>query len=113
MYSPKGKGLVGVHIDNSVNNKSVTSIGCQESLVYTSGEYLYKAKANLGESYIFNEDSVEDLNLFDETEPRNFTIKAITKKSNDSSISQGTIGEKVIEFNKEDKEYNIRTSLLL
>lgn len=103
---PKGKGLVGVHIDNSVNNKAA-SIGCQESLVYTSGEYLYKAKANLGESYIFNEDSVEDLNLFDETEPRNFTIKAITKKSNDSSISQGTIGEKVIEFNKEDKEYNI------
>lgn len=103
---PKGKGLVGVHIDNSVNNKAA-SIGCQESLVYTSGEYLYKAKANLGESYIFNEDFVEDLNLFDETEPRNFTIKAITKKSNDSSISQGTIGEKVIEFNKEDKEYNI------
>lgn len=103
---PKGKGLIGVHIDNSVNNKAA-SIGCQESLVYTSGEYLYKAKANLGESYIFNEDSVEDLNLFDETEPRNFTIKAITKKSNDSSISQGTIGEKVIEFNKEDKEYNI------
>ena len=103
---PKGKGLVGVHIDNSVNNKAA-SIGCQESLVYTSGEYLYKAKANLGESYIFNEDYVEDLNLFDETEPRNFTIKAITKKSNDSSISQGTIGEKVIEFNKEDKEYNI------
>ena len=103
---PKGKGLVGVHIDNSVNNKAA-SIGCQESLVYTSGEYLYKAKANLGESYIFNEDSVEDLNLFDETEPRNFTIKAITKKSNDSSISQGTIGEKVIEFNIEDKEYNI------
>lgn len=103
---PKGKGLVGVHIDNSVNNKAA-SIGCQESLVYTSGEYLYKAKANLGESYIFNEDSIEDLNLFDETEPRNFTIKAITKKSNDSSISQGTIGEKVIEFNKEDKEYNI------
>lgn len=103
---PKGKGLVGVHIDNSVNNKAA-SIGCQESLVYTSGEYLYKAKANLGESYIFNEDSVEDLNLFDETEPRNFTIKAITKKSNDSSISQGTIGEKAIEFNKDDKEYNI------
>ena len=103
---PTGKGLVGVHIDNSINNKAA-SIGCQESLVYTSGEYLYKAKVNLGESYIFNEDFVEDLNLFDKTEPRNFTIKAITKKSNDSSISQGTIGERVIEFNKNNKEYNI------
>lgn len=103
---PKGKGLIGVHIDNSINNKAA-SIGCQENLVYSSGEYLYKAKVNLGESYIFNEDSIEDLNLFDKTEPRNFTIKAITKKSNDSSISEGTIGEKAIEFNKNNKEYNI------
>ena len=103
---PKGKGIIGVHIDNSINNKAA-SIGCQENLVYSSGEYLYKAKVNLGESYIFNEDSVEDLNLFDKTEPRNFTIKAITKKSNDSSISEGTIGEKTIEFNKNNKEYNI------
>lgn len=102
----KGKGLIGVHIDNTINNKAA-SIGCQENLVYSSGEYLYKAKVNLGESYIFNEDSVEDLNLFDKTEPRNFTIKAITKKSNDSSISEGTIGEKAIEFNKNNKEYNI------
>ncbi|MGM9978777.1 MAG: C1 family peptidase [Clostridium sp.] len=102
---PKGKGLIGVHIDNSINNKAA-SIGCQENLVYSSGEYLYKAKVNLGESYIFNEDSIEDLNLFDKTEPRNFTIKAITKKSNDSSISEGTIGEKAIEFNN-NKEYNI------
>ena len=103
---PKGKGLIGIHIDNTINNKAA-SIGCQENLVYSSGEYLYKAKVNLGESYIFNEDSVEDLNLFDKTEPRNFTIKAITKKSNDSSISEGTIGEKAIEFNKNSKEYNI------
>lgn len=103
---PKGKGVIGIHIDNTINNKAA-SIGCQENLVYSSGEYLYKAKVNLGESYIFNEDSVEDLNLFDKTEPRNFTIKAITKKSNDSSISEGTIGEKAIEFNKNSKEYNI------
>ena len=102
---PKGKGLIGIHINNTINNKAA-SIGCQENLVYSSGEYLYKAKVNLGESYIFNEDSIEDLNLFDKTEPRNFTIKAITKKSNDSSISEGTIGEKAIEFNN-NKEYNI------
>lgn len=89
---PSGKGVIAVYIDNTVNNKTA-SIGCQESLVYTSGEYLYKARVNLGESYVIKDGQAKDINVYDSTEPRNLTIKAITKKSNDVTLSSAYIGD--------------------
>lgn len=97
---PSGKGIIAVSIDNTANNKAA-SIGCQENLVYSSGEYLYKAKVNLGESYVIKDGQVQDINVYDSSELRNLSIKAITKKSNDTTLSSVYLGDVNIDLSSD------------
>ena len=82
---PKGKGAIVVYLDNRQNNSPV-SLGCEVNLTYAGGRLAYKADASLGESYIYSDQEVLDLNeVFTDT-PRSLSIKAITKKSSDASL---------------------------
>ena len=88
---PKGKGAIVVELDGTDENINV-SLGCEKDLYYTDGNLAYKANAALGESYIYSEGKVIDINKDYTDSPRNLSIKAITKKSNDTSLRSVVIG---------------------
>lgn len=89
---PKGKGAVVVVLDGTDESSSV-SLGCEKNLYFTyDGSLAYKAHAAIGESYIYSEDEVMDLNEKFTDSPRNLSIKAVTKKSNDTSLASVIIG---------------------
>lgn len=83
---PKGKGAIVVYLDNRDNNSPV-SLGCEVNLTYAGGILAYKADAKVGESYIYSENELIDINQSFTDTPRSLTIKAITKKSKDAGIS--------------------------
>lgn len=84
---PKGKGAIVVVIDNTANpNKEKSTLAYETNI---DAYYLYEAKANLGESYILQNNKFEDINTYSEFSPCNFVIKAITK----TSSGQATSGE--------------------
>ncbi|NJB08439.1 cysteine protease, partial [Clostridioides difficile] len=84
---PKGKGAIVVVIDNTANpNREKSTLAYETDI---DGYYLYEAKANLGESYILQNNKFEDINTYSEFSPCNFVIKAITK----TSSGQATSGE--------------------
>ena len=82
---PKGKGAIVVYLDNRENNAAV-SLGCEVNLTYAGGSVAYKADAKVGESYIYSENELIDLNESFTDTPRSLTIKAITKKSSEARI---------------------------
>lgn len=88
---PQGEGAIVVVLDGISQNSSV-SLGCEKNLYYTDGTFAYKANASLGESYIYSEDKVMDINESFTDSPRSLSIKAITKESNDTSIASVKIG---------------------
>lgn len=82
---PKGKGAIVVYLNNRENNDSV-SLGCEVNLTYAGGILAYKADAKVGESYIYSDNELIDLNESFTDTPRSLTIKAITRKSSDATI---------------------------
>ena len=78
---PEGKGAIVVSIEGK-NGES--TIGSESNI---PGYDTFKAKANLGESYIIdNTGKFFDINRDSNFYPCNFTIKAVTEKSSGESI---------------------------
>ncbi|NLK93656.1 MAG: C1 family peptidase [Clostridiales bacterium] len=103
---PEGKGAVVVKLDNTVNNKKV-GLGCESNINYTNGKSAYIAKANIGESYIYSDNELIDINEAFTDSSRSLTIKAITKKSSDTSIKSIKVSDYICNYNSEDGTYNI------
>lgn len=65
---PKGKGAIVVVIDNTANpNREKSTLAYETDI---DGYYLYEAKANLGESYILQNNKFEDINTYSEFSPK-------------------------------------------
>jgi C1A family cysteine protease len=84
---PTGKGAIAVYLDNSINNAQV-SLGCEANLTYKGGTAAYKAEAKVGESFVYSDNELIDINKSFTDTPRSLTIKAITKKSSDASLAK-------------------------
>ena len=72
---PSGKGAIVVRVDNR-ENKRKSKIAMEMNV---KGYEMFKAKANLGQSYILRGGNFVDLNKMSGYTPANMVIKAITK----------------------------------
>lgn len=81
----EGKGAIVLQLDNSENNTSV-SLGTESNINYTNGYKAYIAEANEGESFIYENNNLVDINKAFTDSKRNLSIKAINKKSEDEEV---------------------------
>lgn len=82
----KGKGAIIVEIDGGgIGNASIFS----EANI--NGYNGFIAKANYGESYLLENGNFIDINKVDGFDPKNFTIKAITKNTAYKDINKETL----------------------
>lgn len=83
---PEGKGAIVLDLDNSENNKEV-SLGIESNIKYVSGSMAYIASANSGESFVYENNNVVDINEAFTDSKRSLSIKAINKKHKEESLS--------------------------
>ncbi|MDY3827516.1 MAG: C1 family peptidase [Clostridium sp.] len=94
---PKGKGVVAIILDGTQSNIGA-GLGCETNLKYNGNELIYKAQANIGESFIYVDGELIDLNESFTDSNRSLSLKAITRKSSDTSC--------LLSFNDNKYDFN-------
>lgn len=110
----QGKGAIIVKIEDSIYEKGA-SIGCEARVSYINdNKVAYEPSANEGESYVMTSSEVQDMNGTEmknsiNYSPKNFSIKAITTKTEKSDTL--TTSDSFEEYIKEVPDKNSKDYL--